>query len=308
MARRLEQLQADAAGRAASDAVKQMQGQLAFAFADIPDGEKQTADAAQNDLAKAQKQLAQRLRQAEADLARQQMNQLQQALHGWHDRQAEILAETARVDHARADAQPPASNPPAAARGLAQNQRALENEIRQHAGKLTAAEVFRLALAQAAGDMARAAENLDRGETGATSQQAEQGAVAALARLIAALEPAKPKPNPDEAAQDNAQGGGGQQQSKRSIASLAELKLLKLMQEDLNARWQILRESKPTPQSAAQIAELAAEQGRLAELAQKMSQPVEADPAEDSPGEQQPGAETPEPLPKGPLDRKENEI
>jgi hypothetical protein len=180
----------------------------------------------------------------------------------------------------------------------------LETEIRQQGGKLTAAEVFRLALAQAARDMASAAAGLDRAETGSATQQAEQSAAASLARLIAALEPAKPKPG--EPGGDADQGGGGQQ-SQRSVVSLAELKLLKLMQEDLNARCQALRQSKPTPRLAAQIDELAVEQGRLAELAQKMSQPVEADPADDS-QDQPPPAEPPNPAPKRSIDAKENEI
>jgi hypothetical protein len=299
MARRLEQLQADAAGRSTDRAADEIARQSKSAQADDARGAEENAAAAQSDLAKAQKQLAQRLRQAEADLARQQMNQLQQALHGWHDRQAEILAETARID----SAQPPVANAAAAARGLTQEQRTLETEMSTQAGKLTAAEVFRLALAQAAADMSRAADGLDRGQTGAEPQQAEQSALAALARLIAALEPAKPKENSDQAGGNEGQGAGGQQ-GKRSIGSLAELKLLKLMQEDLNARYQHLRDSKPTPQSAAQIGELAAEQGRLAELAQKMSQPVEADPADEE-SQDEPAAE---PLPKGAIGPKESEI
>jgi hypothetical protein len=128
-----------------------------------------------------------------------------------------------------------------------------------------------------------------------------------LARLLEALQPAKPKPNPEQPGGDEGQGGGGQQPGKRSSASIAELKLLKLMQEDLNARYQQLHQSKPTPRLADQLGELAAEQGRLAELAQKMSQPVEADPAEDAESEPPPTEAPPAP-PKGRLGPKENEI
>jgi hypothetical protein len=306
MARRLEQLQADAAGRSTNRAAGEIDAQSKAAQAEDAKGSEEQAEAAQKDLAKAQKQLAERLRQAEADLARQQMNQLEQSLHGWHERQSKILAETARIDGLSSAGQPPAPDP-AAARGLAQDQRALETEMRQQTGKLTAAEVFHLALAQAARDMTRAADDLDRGETGTNPQQAEQSAAASLARLLEALQPAKPKPNPEQPGGDEGQGGGGQQPGKRSSASIAELKLLKLMQEDLNARYQQLHQSKPTPRLADQLGELAAEQGRLAELAQKMSQPVEADPAEDAESEPPPTEAPPAP-PKGRLGPKENEI
>jgi hypothetical protein len=167
----------------------------------------------------------------------------------------------------------------AAARGLAAEEHALASETREQAAKLTAAEVFGLALAQASRNMARAAQELDRGQPGPAAQRAEQDAVAALARLLEALAPSKPKPDGEE---PNA--GDGQQtgQGKRSAASIAELKLLKLMQQDLNARYQRLREAERTPQSAAEMTELAIEQGRLAEMTLKLSEPSEADVSEEN--------------------------
>jgi hypothetical protein len=293
LARRLEQLQADAAGRTTNHAAKEIDEQLEAADANDASASDHQAAAAQEDLEKAQKQLAQRRRQAEADLAREQMARLQQSLHGWHERQSQILAETENFDREK-PAGRPAPNP-AAARALAQDEHALENETRQQAGKLTSAEVFGLALAHAARDMARAAESLDRGETSQVTQQAEQDAVAALARLLEALTPPKPKPDGDEAGGGEGQGSG-QPQGKKSAASLAELKLLKLMQEDLNARYQRLRQSDHTPQSAAQMTELAVEQGRMAELTLKLSEPSETDSDETSEGDDEP-AEPTEPAP-----------
>ncbi len=118
LARRLEQLQADAAGRTTSHAAKEIDEQLEAAGANDASASDQQAAAAQEDLEKAQKQLAQRRRQAEADLAREQMARLQQALQGWHERQSQILAETEKTDREKPAGQP-APNP--AARGWPRN-------------------------------------------------------------------------------------------------------------------------------------------------------------------------------------------
>jgi len=273
LARRLEQLQADAAGRTMQEAIKDLMAQLAFALGDQREAEEQSAAKAQDDLSKAQGELAARRRQAEAQLAREQVAGLEQSLRAWHDRQQEILAETARIDRLPGAGQSPEG---AAVGDLAKNQRELETAVRTQAGKLTAAEVTRFALSRAARDMSHAAEGLERGETGAAPQKSEERAAAALARLIESLRPGEPQEGGDEGA-GNAGGEGpaGEQQGQRTVASLAELKLLKLMQEDLNARFAELQGAKPSPELAAQLSELAAEQGQFAELAQKMSQPAE---------------------------------
>jgi len=59
--------------------------------------------------------------------------------------------------------------------------------------------------------------------------------------------------------------------------------LLKLLQEDLNARFSQLGPQSPDTQSrASELAELAVEQGKLAELVFKLAEPP-ADHPEDSP-------------------------
>ncbi len=133
--------------------------------------------------------------------------------------------------------------------------------------------------------MARAADELARGQTGQATQQAE-----ARCRRRAgtparhALAPSKPKDGGENAPQG--QQPGNAQQGKGSAVSLAEIKLLKLMQEDLNARYQRLHQAERTPQAAAEMAELAAEQGRLAELTLKLSQAAHDDASDDD--EEQP--------------------
>ncbi len=268
LARRLEQLEAEAAGRTSRQAAKDVERESSDALADDRSGAEKESDAAERELAKAQKQLAQRRREAEADLAREQLARLDQVLRGFEERQAKLLEETVRID-----------GHPAAQEGraLAQTQRELETETRQQADKLTQAEIFRLALGRSAGDMARAGDQLDRGQTGQPAQSAEQEARAALARLIEAL---KASTNPSDGDAGNGAGNGAGQgkggTKAADVSQLAEIKLLKLLQEALNARSEQLREAKPTPESSAEMAELAAEQGRLAELALQLAEELES--------------------------------
>ena len=64
--------------------------------------------------------------------------------------------------------------------------------------------------------------------------------------------------------------GNPRQQSENTVRTMAEVRLIRLMQEDLNRRTQRLGEAThgrdPTDEQRAEFARLAKEQGRLAEL------------------------------------------
>jgi hypothetical protein len=89
--------------------------------------------------------------------------------------------------------------------------------------------------------------------------------------LLEALKPEPPKEDPD----DSKGGQGGQGAAGKppgsGIQTLVELKLLKLLQEDLNRRTEALESAlggaDPLPAEVRRrYAELSAEQGRLADL------------------------------------------
>jgi hypothetical protein len=127
--------------------------------------------------------------------------------------------------------------------------------------------------------MGRAVVQLARSDTGAVAQRAEQDALARLAALIEALKPsdqAAPPKKPEGGGGEGKQGAGSD-----AIKMLSELKLLKLMQEDVNRRFLDLREIADGDQHAERLAELSEEQGRLAEVALKMSEPLEGNPEDD---------------------------
>ena len=98
MARRLKRLQADSAGRSAQRGASNM-GQSADA-GQQGDGDEASGSSAraQKDLDEAQQQLAQARRQAEADLAREQLARFEDALRGVVDMQQSTLEETVRLE------------------------------------------------------------------------------------------------------------------------------------------------------------------------------------------------------------------
>ena len=136
------------------------------------------------------------------------------------------------------------------------------------------AETFKLALRGAVSEMLRATVFLDRGETGEGAQQAEQHAAARLEQMLAALKPDSP------GSPDGPPKPGDQQQpppGEQSLRGLAELKLLHLMQQEINRRTSDLesrrRQGKPlSVDQERELNQLADEQGRLAEMVLKLSQ------------------------------------
>jgi hypothetical protein len=133
--------------------------------------------------------------------------------------------------------------------------------------------------------MGRAADLLDDRATGAETHLAEQNA---LRRLNLLLEALKPEPLPEK--KDDNNGGQGGQGNKPAappgdgIKKLAELKLMKLLEQEIHLRTIELQlavgEGPATDDQRRQFTELAKEQGKLADLMLKMLQPTDNAPEE----------------------------
>jgi hypothetical protein len=285
LARRLERLQAQrAAGSASSAAGKMADASERDAQGDAAQAGEQ-ADAAQKDLEEAQQQLAEQRRQAEADLAQEQLARLDESLKHLHERQRKLIQETQRLENLRATAGRLTRAQLSTVSDVARTQAGLSGETSQLAEKLAASEVIHLALAGAGTRMARAAELLELRETGAKAQGEQEAARVRLEQLMSAFKDQKSKKPPAEQGKGGG-GGGGESGGGRGDGNLvlAQLKLLKLLQEDLNSRYRSAAAARDgDPQAAGEtIAELAAEQGKLADLALKLSTPPEPAP-EDNP-------------------------
>jgi hypothetical protein len=161
---------------------------------------------------------------------------------------------------------------------LARLQRSLQIDTIHLGDQLSDAVAFTMALDGASRDMDQAAASLDRRLTGVETQQAQQNAMRHLDLLLDALKPEPPEnqPNPPANAENKKQGEGQQPLAQpQNTVKLSELKLLKILQEEINRRTATLAEivgpeGKPTDQQRKEYEQLAEEQARLAELILKM--------------------------------------
>lgn len=289
-ARRLERLQADEAAQSTARAGSSM-GQ---ASDDASGGQGQSAAdraaAARRDLDEAQRELAQRRRQAEIDLAMEQIARIQDQLVGLRERQQATLDETRRLDALADELQRLTRGQLASVGQLARQQDSLREETLGMAVDLAGAPAFQLVLQSAADDMQAAVRRLEQRETGETTQQAAARALARLDLLLASLEPDEDEPGDDAAAEqagdqgaDGATGGSG---LTGGISNLAQLKLIRLLQESILERTAALArrlEGRPglTEEEQRQYDTLSKEQGALADLLLDLSQPTEERPEDD---------------------------
>jgi len=186
---------------------------------------------------------------------------LAESVQRLHDRQQELLKDTASLEQLRR-AGPLLPDAQDRLGRLAPRQHSLQEETAELGRTVAGHGAMALALGAAGEEMGRAAEMLVRRETGQSAQQAQRGAARRLAFLLEALRPEQL--GEQDPAATGRQSPRPQPQTRQL---LAELKLVKLLQEDLNARTRQAQESGAGAPSAAQrLAGLAEEQGGLAKL------------------------------------------
>ncbi len=207
--------------------------------------DRQAADAAKT-LDDARKQLAQRRRQARAELALEQLARMEDALKHLRRRQQQALEKTQRFDRLQVDQGRLTRAQTVGLRDLARLQRTLREETQGLGEKLLGAGVFQLALAGAAQSMGRAAGMLDLRQTSRPTQEAQRYAAGRLDLVLEALEKEPPDDDPNADAGGGAGAGAGAGQAAEpgeAIQSLAELKLLKLLQKEINLRTEQLQQA-----------------------------------------------------------------
>ena len=273
LARKLQRLQAERAAASLEEVAGSLAGE---GQGDQPEGQPDGADdprqrdlEAEQDLERAEQQLQERIRQAERDLLDEQLARLEQTLEAQISQQLHILDETRRMDGLWQSAGSFTRGQVATVRSLAQQQRSLIVESNDFAEKIEQARVFRLGLIGAVRDMSRAARRLEDQTVDPETQRAESNALARLQQLATALSPDDQPEPPDDGG--GGAGGGGQTPQGDGIARLAELKLLKLLQEAVHVRTVELEQAVHdsgglTPDQEQELANLAVEQGELAEL------------------------------------------
>jgi hypothetical protein len=284
---RLERLLAEKAAATVSDAVSEMDHAGTSAGGGDAAEAQRHADNARRNLDTARQQLQQQRQRAEDELAGEQLAQLRDEVKHLTEQQRAVLETTRRFDGRRL---PSGSFDRAQAvevLKLSRHQQWLQEEAGRLAEKLLAAGAMRMALTDAGGDMARAAEQLRQYETGPPTQQIENEVVRRLDLLLAALQPEQLDQPPGAGNANGGTGNGPKPPAAPGDAqTMAELKLLKLLQEDLMARTAVLdgevAGGAKTEDQSRRYAALSEEQGQLAELMLQQL-PRRADSPEDDP-------------------------
>lgn len=276
LSRRLERLLAEQAAQSLAGAAASLdQAATAAAQTDAPQA-LTAARQAERQLEQAERQLEETQRTAEQELLHEQLERLEQGIAGLASRQQATLNNTVELDALRRQQEDHWTRAQLSSLGtLAREQRAVGTESASLAEKLAAAPAFALALRGALREMDRAARGLDRQDTGPATQQAEHSALVRLQHMQEALK-RDATPPPDSQQQRKPPDQENKPPPADSTGRLAELKLLKLMQQEVHRRTgeleQIrLRAGTLTDEQLAALRQLAEEQGRLAALIWELS-------------------------------------
>jgi hypothetical protein len=270
LTRQLQRLQADKAAASLSRASQQMDRTSKSAGGGNSSGAEKGAEAAAKDLDDAQQKLAEARRKAENDLAIEQLARLGDTLKGLVDRQQHVIDETLRLEKLRTAAGNWSRFQSQSLHDLSRDQASVARETSQLAEKLAGAETFRFVLDAAAREMTGVGERLANRDCGDATQRMEQNVLSRLKQLVEATTEDKPPSGDSQGGGGSGGGGSKSGQPGGSIRALAELKLIRLMQDDLNRRTQQLGDTigdrEPTDAERAELAQLAKEEGQLAEL------------------------------------------
>jgi hypothetical protein len=239
------------------------------------------ARAAEQDLQQAADQLANRRQQAEDDLAREFIRRFQAELAEMVARQKQVVERTVELESRRQPSQPLDDVARGRISELATQERELAEMAREHSELLFGLAAVRISLQDAERRLAAAAKLLEGSHTGPDAQQAERHALARLEGMFEVFAQASSEATPNNGQQPNSQAAQpGQQKQRRPTFELLEVKMLRMLQADLNERTRQFKDDvaglSNTEREAArdrlagEAQELQAEQGRLAELVQEM--------------------------------------
>lgn len=286
LSRKLERLRA----RRAAEAGKQAGGSLGQAGAAAEAGNAEEGQAqsqkAKDLLDEARQELEQQIKQVQQDLQREELARMEQLFQGLAARQKGVIKEIGRLEGLRDKKTGQLTRPQLATlKQTADEQRSLAEETSQAGQTLTAAKAFVLTLDAAQHEMLVAAAALDKNDTGPSAVKSATAALSRLEQLLKALKPDDVSPmEPQDPPGEN--GGQNQGNQPPTLQNLAELKLLKLMQETINKRTAELDEIRQktgqlTPEQDQEVELLAQEQGQLADRVLEMIRAAAERPEDD---------------------------
>jgi hypothetical protein len=286
LAQQLRRLAADQAGKTSSSAA----GRMAQAGEQLNESDAEAAQAAQQrvleELEKAQQEVAQARREAEAQLALEQLAKIGDTLAALHNREKAAKEESERLEKARQEKGNWTRPLLASLRTASEAQDTIREDTAKAREVLTSAPVFALALSRAISNMERATQRLKDRNADAETQAAQQAAINRLAQLLDSLKN-DPANQEGEQQQQSGEGEGqGSGQQGDGIPAIAQLKLLRSLQIEINQRTQELaqlqkREQRLSPNQVEEAKSLAADQGTLADIVRNITAPSQDEPPDE---------------------------
>jgi Bacterial Ig domain len=267
-ARELRRLGAEAP----TENLRQAGSHMSQAEEHLQKGRSASADAQQkqalDELNRAAAALNQSKKKAGEQLARQSLVRVADQLEGLAARQKSVIDETKRLDSERAQIGHMTRGQLRSLQSLAEIERQTREEAARIADELQNADVYQWALRRGVGSMQEAAERLGTQFTDPKTVAVETDAWSRLRELAQLLKPdASASANGGNEQNAGTNPGGGSD----GVPIVAQLKLLKSLEEDLVRRTQDLdrrRQEKTDRRSESEgdVGRLAAEQGELAAL------------------------------------------
>ena len=285
LAEQLKRLQAADASESTQNAANRLANDSGNKNSENTDGQQPARSSdvqqAEQDLEQAAQQLANQRQQAENDLALELVRRFQAELGTMVERQKSVMHDTVQLDAARKPDSSPDELLAQRASELAVEERELANLAEEHGELLSGLGAVRMGLDEAERRLAAAAALLDGSDTGPRAQQAERHALARLEGMLQAFaQTARESAAGQAAPAGNSATPPGQPPQRRPTFELLEVKMLRILQVDLNDRTRAVENQlaglKPPIEEheredlARESQELQAEQRRLAELVQGM--------------------------------------
>jgi len=280
---RLAKLSADRAARAGENAAGKMSRAQNNMDDDQGDEAGKEEENALADLDDAQDELEQTRRDAEEQLAVEQLARIGDDLKALAQRQDKIVTETNSYDELRQKSEGKLTIAQRAGiKGLGQVEAGLKDETAELVEKLEGAPVFSLTLKRASQSMDQAAKRLAELKTDRLTSQSAKAASERFKQLLDALKADAAAGGQGGQGGGGGGGGGDGGQNPDGIPATAQLKMLKALQQEINEKTEALEETKRrkaklTPEQTAELDRLAEEQGVLADLVRDMTRPKRDD-------------------------------
>ena len=286
-ARRLSRLRARTASRRSGRAASRMDQAGRRLEQGGQEQARERQKEALDELQEAQEELAKARQQAEVELAQERLAKISDSIRQIHQREVGVKEEIGRLNESKGTKGRWTRGQIQSVSALSRTQRGLSDEAKGIIDKLAGVKVFVLVVEQAVEDMQRAAELLRQRRTDLETERNVDSAIRRFAQLLDSLRSDGGAQGKGKKGQQQGQGGGGGGAGD-GIPNIAQVKLLKALQQEINSETERLVAlrggvEKPDEELERRFESLSRRQGRLADLVRELSRPVADEEQEGAP-------------------------